>query len=747
MANLSPNVKKYFVNALKGIGVLIPDKEGNLHEQTESSLQNPELKLLDIYDAIAIAVVGRVGDHKHFPALAETTKFDRQTIKGMMAKGIGIDNNVSEDFAFKLTTGKGLNNDIVVQKVIDTLLKGVINQKITINGKTKRLTPDEVKDIQKIWNQIRCAKFENYLSKYPNKYNKEEFEKWIIDNENAEYNHLKRQYDLDQAEEYLRIEFKTYYNGDEQAAKDFLSKGIQDETLNYLKTNGHLMKNSVDECLRRLKIRNQISPQLKEALAEVEDKGFSSTFNVLAQNGFLTMQDVCLAAGNTKEQIAIFFQNRSMEQKEQEKEKQESEKDNKKDKSKTENIGETLIGNLMGASGRKYVKHITGKKAAVRYNWKFFKLGKKGPWRGYKAIFDRINSHLGTIYGNLQAIGFSQTFVERMTGYKFLPMDTSIKPVEENEDDQEKGKKKTPKESWETGYQPLIDEYKTDGKLNKAGEFYNKTKARILADKVRIHELNAKISDGCSENDEKKYTAQINYLQQRIAEGEKVLSTLEQQIKATPDADNLKDEKYFKKLEEQIVTPKKEQEKENKQDDYLQNIADDVSAIKDEVVGVDDKEREEQKKKQKNKIEDKRLTDGAIKELVNSDKKHSANDEIAYALDVFKKAMQNNSFGQQKARIEIAADVFNIRDKFTAGEIEGGHLQGLTGRFINNKSFERMLDDISKNQTTVDVVMTKINQFVENDLQNYAMRDQYNQHKIEEYRKEITKAAIDERQM
>ncbi len=687
MANLSPNVKKYFVNALKGIGVLIPDKEGNWREQTEaeieSSLQNPNLKLLDIYDAIAIAVAVRVGDHEHFPALAETTKFDRQTIKGMMAKGFGIDDNNREDFAFKLTTGKGLNNDIVVGKVIDTLHKGVIHQKITVDEKQKpiKLTPADIQTIQTIWNQIRCANFEKYLSKYPNKYNKDKFEKWIIDNENAEYNQLKRQYDLDQAEEYLRTEFKTYYNCDEQVANAFLSQGIQDETLNYLKTNGPLMKNSVDECLRRLKIRNQIPPQLKEALAEAEDKGFSSTFNVLVQNGFLTMQDVCLAAGNTKEQIAMFFQNRSMEQEAEKRKGSEAKNGNKKDKSKTENIGETLIGNLMGASGRKYVKHITGKKAAVRYNWKFFKLGKKGPWRGYKAIFDRINSHLGTIYGNLQAIGFSQAFVERMTGYKFLPQDTAVK-VDENEKDK--------KEVWQTDYQPAMKEYRANGKLNVAGEFYNETQARLLSDRINLHKISL-LNVGLVDNQQTALESQMKYLQQRIETAEDVLANK----LPKPENSDFNNVKYYNMLENHILA------------------------------------------------EDQNKNNAIVKSFIEANKNNSANQNLVNVLNEFKALEYAASLDEQQARREMAKDIFHIRNRGINNET----IDDMSNRFVNGICFKQILSELTNNKTTVDVVMAEINQFVENDLQNYAMRDQYNQHKIEDYRKEITKAVIDERQM
>ncbi len=730
---LNENEKKYFVNALKGLGLRHSTTGAELNSETISRfLDHPDTTFDEIYRHISQAILVQIQyDAVSSQYLKNKTAFDRQTVKLILNElptapevHQNIENHADallRDFSASGIQEDGSNTnygyghiDEITEEIILTMLRGVHEQ--NLKDDENPLKSEEGR-AERCWCKICYAEFEEDLRRNYPQFDANKFKRWAMiaahnktkgekepeQPNDSEYDRLYQKFHFDRVEKNILNDVSArLFNGDRVAANQFLDTKIEASMREQvLAANGVLLEDCISACKKRC-LANGLQP------ANFESE--------------LKLRDVLAAAGNAKPQIVTFFQTRSKQQQE--------------NPVTTEINEENKIGNLMGKGGRDYVEKSTGTKPAVVFDKEtsWSKKGKKGPWRGLKDLYDRICRFMASEeqYKNMQSIGFVTLLLQQDLKY------TSGQNVQTKHESQQSHEPIG--EPWKVDFQPMSSAYKNaDGSLNAAGEFRSKTEARILADKVRMHELNAKITDGCSKDEQKKYAAQIAYLQERIANGENALATLAQQIATMPDAQNLKDPKYFAKLTEQIITPKKDEKPQNKQEDLLQNMSNDIHAIKESLVGEEQNEAAESEKEEQDT-----LAEEAVQELVDNDQYYSANDEMAHTLLVLNETAQGTSFGQQKAKVEMAADVLNLRQQYKAGQITEQALVDMVQRFTKSDVFRNVFYGSYINTLKTDDALQNISQFVENDLKQHAFSAQYNHSIAEQNQARIQSAVTDE---
>lgn len=494
---LSGNVKKYFVHVLKGIGIGYPNAINK--EMSEADIEvwlDQGVTPGTLYGVIASAVLHQIDVDRFTDRFAfRQTEFDAKTFSTMMGKKVG-DKNFFDHIASDLTFGnlarekdeRGSyyhSNYLVPEMVIDVLMHGVRDQK---------LSPKEKEDINKQWSLIR-----NFI--YDQK----------------QENRLKHGLPRERYDEYTKKRLETdvfqtvlkFCNGNEKLAKSILTTKVDQEMLLALRANKDLKEFSDDFC-RELDDSKRRDPE---------------------KDG-LIVQDVLLAMTHRSigSHVIAFFKTRSNEQ----------QINIEKNPHTTEFNKQNKIGNLVGKSGQKDIKNKTKNDMVVAMDGSYgLPDGKKGPWRGYKKLFDSIVNFLAEIYDPIPSIGFTQKIMKRHGTW----IDTEIK-----ESVEDRGME------WRVEFQSVPQKYideKDPNKLNEAGEFYRTTKARILADKVL---LIAKQSENYSTDDAVKneQMCQMDYLQKRIDTANGILNN------KIPSRDNpdFKNNNYYKKLSCEILENK-----------------------------------------------------------------------------------------------------------------------------------------------------------------------------------------------
>ena len=114
---------------------------------------------------------------------------------------------------------------------------------------------------------------------------------------------------------------------------------------------------------------------------------------------------------------------------------------------------------------------MTEKQEYLKQYSKELKKGKKGPWRGLIKILNQINDFLGkTFFKLIQTMGL-------IGGILFKKFKHSVVP--EGSKSKEKIEVPDLTENWTTEYEPMPKELEGSSEAQK---FYNRTKARLLAD-------------------------------------------------------------------------------------------------------------------------------------------------------------------------------------------------------------------------------------------------------------------------
>ena len=120
-------------------------------------------------------------------------------------------------------------------------------------------------------------------------------------------------------------------------------------------------------------------------------------------------------------------------------------------------------------------------------------------------------------------------------------------------------------------------------------------------------------------------------------------------------------------------------------------------------------------------------------------KDNDANAEMSDALNKFYKATKATTEEQQKAKCAMAIEVFNLRSKVEDGKVGANDLSAMADRFVNSDKFEfiKTSEDLYLHKTSVEDVEVAIDNFVQKDLQQNAMKAKYDQYQTEQYRNEI----------
>ena len=662
---LSANVRQYFIHALKGVGVgyFASNNYVEMSEQEIAQfLDNPQLTITDIHDKIKLAVFQQLSnDAKSDQFAQKCTSFDRKTVEMMLATDSAkFDPLFNQSYIKNLTDSTanydGFNLEQTTEMVIGTLMAGMSEQK---------LNKDERAEGAILWNEV-------YMTGY---------KKWFIaqtgqqpelpyDQYDQQPTSIKCYYDNQLAEDLLR-QTAASCQGDYNKARSILASKVDDKMMTYLRANKQLLQESQN--LRKGRGQDPKDLTVADVLAVVSSESAAS-------------------------QVVSYFQTRSREQ-----------QDRQKANPHTSDVTrQNKIGNLMGSAGKKNLKMVTKKDVVVAMDAKS-KLpgGKKGPWRGYKKLYDKIYGFLKEMYGNVMSIGFVQRIMERngtWINVEFSGQQTATT------------KAKDVTKTWQTDHQPIPDEYyiqpgNQNGQpaakpvLGVAGQFFNKTKARMLADEMRLIDLRAQMEDiSLDEQQAANLKAKAAYLEERIGTAKNVLDN----AMPDPKSKDFNNQAYFDALEKHILA-----------EDVNQNNA-------------------------------------SVKGFLDYTKNNSANDEMIAALKQFKKAADNDKPSYQKAKQDMAVKLFHLQDQKNSEIIDEQDVDGMANRFLQGKpgmpshydvmcNLLRERDNNQEYLYTAADINAQIKRFAEKDLTQNAVKEQYEQHQTEQARTKIVEAMAAER--
>lgn len=675
---LSANVKRYLVNVLKGLGIREPNsKPEGLHEaDIIKLLDDSHTTFADIYERIKLAVLHQLQNDasasKEAPKniIKDETAVDRQTIKKILPDSTasqngkkvlvfsdGLSNQLLRNLTAsgvgpdgKLPTGKVSGNiDLVIEETIKTVMAGLSDKKLSV---------EEKRAVSLFLNEIRYSKFKQWLKDETNQYSDKNFDLLVQGRVNeSKYGSLYNQYNAENLRGEVYDQVMACFHQNKRMTETFLNGPIDEksEVMNVLSVNSSLMERAKQ--FKEKRSAAGIIPVDEKTKKPVDE---------------LIMWDVLVALGNDKTQLQAFIQTRAVEQTFMANEPSaEVKKENK-------------IGTILGEQGLKHLKS-QGVTVNVDHDIATIKSGKKGPWRGYKALFDRCyNYYQSEIYGPIPSIGLIQGIMSEKGTYKDSEKQNTVKKMEE---------------PWKTDYGDMPADYKDEnGVLNLAGEFYNKTKARILLDKSRISHwkyLDAKTRPAGEE--EISSDKRLSYLRNRVKVAEDILAN-KMPKKGTADFNQ---KETYAKLEAQII------DKEHNQDDLIQDLVD------DEVDG----------------------------------RPFSPNAAWCAVYRNLNEVVDDKTPAGREATREMASDIFNLHGQYAKNKVNNDDLEVLAKDFVyGNDVGRQMYDLVDDNKIEAAVAMTKTNNMAVNALQKKHLHDaEYQQYRREEYRQEIIDAVERER--
>lgn len=690
----SENVKQYFVHALKSLGLRHNTgvRSGNLisfPEMKEAEilqfLENPQTTSSDLRDAIKLAIMQQYqNDASNQDFIKQKTVIGRQTVRKILT-GLGVDDSKCNNLLRSLTTagvdqhgnipsiqqGAGFvaNTNALMDGVVDTvitaMLKGVNEQKLDSEAK---------QEAKNLWTDTLYAEFEQVCASQPN-FDQNAFNTWKQDQNNQQLNEEYECLLFARKDKQIRAWANAYLGSD-----SICNVKVDKIILQQIRANHNLLKESLAYCEKRCAVTMQ-------------------SWNDKNLEDMLTVGDILAVAGDEKMQIAAFCQTRSEEQKNQ------AVQDPARYESKTEN----KIDHVLGVQGQKHIKAQTIPGSVIESETvKKLKAGKKGPWRGLQPLYNKIDKIVSRIFKPVQAIGFSQAYIKRETGYSFASNDkNNHSQTIDKETDQEL------KDPVHTDY--AKDEAQLNSIVDVARKFYAKTKARVLNDKMSIASFTVFLHSGNTERAE-FYKDYIDYLKVRVGRGEDVLAN---KI-PDPQSPDYQNQAYYDKLEEYILA-----EAEN------QNNLSIINQIK-------------------------------------ADKTKQANELVADSIYMFNEVAKDSVVGEKETtKRQMAQQFFHVESYVQAGTLTEQDLDQMTERFFSKADgVGKMCYDLCfPNGNDIDVMaiaamnavdkFTEFNKFVVKDLQENALKTQYEQYKetkdavddrraVEQNRAEIRQAAAEE---
>ena len=497
-ANLSPNVKQYFVHALKGIGVGFV-QDNKIVEMSESQiatfLNKPETTITHIYNSIKYAVLYQFSnDASRDNSVQKMTSFNRVTAQSIFANEdanpkIKLGQAVAQNYLNDLCGVNDCSLDNNIRTVIETLKTGLVEQ--------KSLTKEQKDEAGQFWDRIRDNEYHN----------------WIGQEANAQQNPqlTAGEYYGERQKVFLVERTMTNLNCDQQTALNFLNTRLDEKSRMFLASSGELLTKTEKYCQSQKR-----DPKQETTVADV----------------LFALSHDC----DTKK-VITYFQSRSQEQRVIEKQPDQKEvtKENK-------------VGNLMGKQIREAFKKENGG-FAVYYDKDKLKSGKTG-WRGYKQLYDRISNFLNqVVYRPVQSIGFTERIMIRK-GF-LTPIKRGSKNVENANNE-----KDNVVELWSSGVETempadFLHDPKSENKFNILGEFYHETKARLVADKMRFYQISADLADTL-DNDTQELKKAQSFYQGRIKRAEEGLAKLDA-MKANGVLDSEEAQQKFVETTEKFI--------------------------------------------------------------------------------------------------------------------------------------------------------------------------------------------------
>ena len=585
--NLSPSVKKYFVNALKGIG-LVDTYNGRImsNNQIAEYLDQTTTDFNVIFNDIQVSIQrplldDMAGDEN----LNKATAFNCNTVSTLFTENsfqvgqqsIKVDSDSAKAFISSFRKIDDANFEPVTQAVVDQLISGVKEQKY--------LNDAEKVEAISFWEQIRDCAYYTFLSKRPNLKPNQDLRNTFYGERVVKTLKEKIQRDI--------------MGGDAQKTDDFLDAKIDDKARIYLEANCDLLKKSEEVCRRF-----QHDPQTE-----------------------LKIGHVLLALGEDYKvkEVINYFQERSQAQRIVE-----------RDPRQKEVNRENKIGNLMGKESRKQLAKMNGG-LAVYSDTDKVKKGKTN-WRGYKALYDRISNFMSKQYESVQAIGYIEAIMKRK-GYL---ADINYTKVEKERD---------LTKLWQTNLESEIPtQYLNDNQksMDYAGEFYHETKARLLADKMRLKRVEAQIAESALiQGEDLQSLEQIsNFLQNRIKRAGEGLDNLAR-AKMSSEFEKPEIQKNFTAKVENYILYDAVEKKDN--DNF------EVSNDGKEIFSVE------------------------FMTKISACK--SANDDMIDALQEFQCVGAGTTASQKIAKISMARELFGLQNN----EIEDKAIDEMADRFLNTE--------------------------------------------------------------
>ena len=479
--------------------------------------------------------------------------------------------------------------------------------------------------------------------------------------------------------------------GNDAEAKKFLESKFDPKAQNFLKVSDSVLQKAKLNCKTR-------------------------------QGRELQMQDVMLSLMEdySVEQTITYLQTRSQEQKTFQA---------NGDKNIT---NENKLGNLMGKDGRKMVD-----KAAINFD-KDKKDGKKGKktWKGYKKLFDRMYGFFKDycFHGIMSGEFTARYLREKGSVFVSTERNQNIKP-------------------WEVKFEKMPEQLQSQNGMSSAESFYKRTKARMLADKMRNANLTIILNDPLI-SDEKRaeVNAQVEYLNYRIAMAETKLDDL---ARIDKDDSLLQNPDYFKQLESQILNEK-----------FLDKFKKPVEKVKKEeaqqsqrrrknkkIGGKKRKQSKNQKQQQDNQGQEQEQKESAeylaVESLVNIGLNHTANEEMWVALQEFEALSQGTQTpAKRMAKCSMARELFGL----SAMEVpDDAEVEKIAECFEQNK-LSKLKSQLTTctglkgqtNQNNVEQTFAEIQNFVQDDLKINIFRDQYNAYLVGQNAQKVMQDAVDE---
>ena len=460
-----------------------------------------------------------------------------------------------------------------------------------------------------------------------------------------------------------------------------------------------------NEDLAKKFLKSKFDQKTQDVKLKVSDQVLASAKQICQGRGGkdLITQDVMLALmlDHSVEQAITFFQTRSQEQKTLQA---------NGNKSVTR---ENKLGNLMGKDGRKMVE-----KAAINYD-KTKKSVKKGKqmWKGYKKLYDRMLGFIGSkLFSGIMVGGLT----DRMLARKGIIVNQKRNVSNE----------KINLRPWEIEFEKMPEQLQEQNGANSAESFYKKTRARLLADKMRRANCQLNVNDpSVSEERRSMYQARVKYLDYRIAAAE---DALEKISKISKDDDLLNKPEYFKQLESQILNEK-----------FLDQYKKPVEEVEKEL---EQQQQDQQEQEQKPKESAEYL---GVESLIKAGRDNTADEEMGLALQGFHMLSKLTQTPARKAaRCSMARELFGLSTREVPDDTE---VAKIADRFEQNKLSQLKMQLINgtglkgqTNQSGVEQAFAEIQNFVLDDLKVNVFSDQYNAYLVGQNVQKVMQDVVDE---